>query len=64
MFTGDAIISDSGSLLVAAAPVGNPSTVVVWEVTAWDLSTPGNTWQYIAGQCKDCNGQYPITITP
>ncbi|KAG0566204.1 hypothetical protein KC19_7G045700 [Ceratodon purpureus] len=48
VFTGDAIINDSGSLLVAAAPVGNPSTVVVWEVTAWDLNTPGNTQQVSA----------------
>lgn len=48
VFTGDAIINDSGSLLVAAAPVGNPSTVVVWEVTAWDLNTPSNTQQVSA----------------
>lgn len=48
IFAGDAIISDAGSLLVAAAPVGNPSTVVVWEVTSWDLNTLGNSQAKIA----------------
>lgn len=62
VFTGDAIISDSGSLLVAAAPVGNPSTVVVWEVTSWDLNTTGNT-QQVSAKIAMGNIQSPLLTT-
>lgn len=33
MISADAIVSETGALLVAGVPIGNPSTVVVWEVS-------------------------------
>ena len=54
---------DAGSLLVAGAPVGNPSTVVVWEVTAWDLNSPGST-QQVAAKIGIGNIQSPLLATP
>jgi len=63
VFTADVTISDAGSLLVAGAPVGNPSTVVVWEVTAWDLNSPGST-QQVAAKIGIGNIQSPLLATP
>ncbi|KAG6558180.1 hypothetical protein Mapa_000361 [Marchantia paleacea] len=47
VFCADAIITDSGSLHVAGAPVGHPSTLVVWEVSPWVVN-PGGTNQQAA----------------
>lgn len=63
VFTADVTISDAGSLLVAGVPVGNPSTVVVWEVTAWDLNSPGST-QQVAAKIGIGNIQSPLLATP
>lgn len=40
---GDAIITDSGTMLVTGVPIVNPSTIVVWEV----MPGPGNGFQVI-----------------
>uniref|UniRef100_A0A0R0FX46 Mediator of RNA polymerase II transcription subunit 16 n=1 Tax=Glycine max TaxID=3847 RepID=A0A0R0FX46_SOYBN len=43
IMAGDAIITDSGTMLVTGVPIVNPSTIVVWEV----MPGPGNGFQYI-----------------
>ncbi|KAG4948442.1 hypothetical protein JHK84_041896 [Glycine max] len=43
IMAGDAIITDSGTMLVTGVPIVNPSTIVVWEV----MPGPGNGFQVI-----------------
>ncbi|CAK9198991.1 unnamed protein product [Sphagnum troendelagicum] len=62
VFSGDITVSEAGALLVAGAPVGNPSTVVIWEVTPWGLNSSGGTQQVAV---KPTVGmQLPLLATP
>ena len=33
LISADAIVNESGSLIIAGVPIGNPSTVVIWDVS-------------------------------
>lgn len=41
----DAVVNEAGALLVAGVPIGNPSTVVVWEVNPWTVNGPTGSQQ-------------------
>lgn len=49
IMTADAIITDTGTMLVAGVPIVNPSTVVVWEVTPGLGSNPQATVKMSTG---------------
>lgn len=55
----DAIVTDSGALHVAGVPIVNPSTVVVWEVTAG----PGNGFHSIP-KTSVMNSEVPPSLNP
>ena len=56
---GDAIITDSGTMLVTGVPIVNPSTIVVWEV----MPGPGNGFQVIPRTSTN-NGVPPPLSSP
>ncbi|XP_024540755.1 mediator of RNA polymerase II transcription subunit 16-like isoform X1 [Selaginella moellendorffii] len=33
IYAADVLVNDAGSLIVAGVPIGNPSTIVIWEIT-------------------------------
>lgn len=43
IFASDAIINDTGSLIVAGTPVGTPSTVIVWEISPGSVNHTGGS---------------------
>lgn len=47
LISSDAIVSETGALLVAGVPIGNPSTVVVWEVSPWCMNNQGTGQQVL-----------------
>ncbi|KAL2630105.1 hypothetical protein R1flu_014791 [Riccia fluitans] len=61
VFCADAIITDSGNLHVVGAPVGHPSTLVVWEVSPWVLNPAGASQQAVK---YTLGGQSPLAFGP
>lgn len=47
LISADAIVSESGALLIAGVPIGNSSSVVVWEVTPLSTNSQETTHQVI-----------------
>lgn len=45
LFASDAIVTETGSLIVAGTPVGTPSTVIVWEISPGAVNHPGGNQQ-------------------
>lgn len=58
IMAADAIVTDSGALHVAGVPIVNPSTVVVWEVTAG----PGSGFHSIPK--TSVNSEVPPSLNP
>ncbi|KAJ7561508.1 hypothetical protein O6H91_03G030900 [Diphasiastrum complanatum] len=48
IYVADVTVSEAGAVLVAGSPIGNPSTVVVWEVSPWGLASPNGNQQLLA----------------
>ncbi|KAH7306515.1 hypothetical protein KP509_22G016300 [Ceratopteris richardii] len=49
LISADAIVGESGTLLIAGVPFGNSSSVVVWEVTPLFVNSQGTVQQIIVG---------------
>ncbi|MCO5608735.1 hypothetical protein L7F22_062950 [Adiantum nelumboides] len=48
LMSADAIVSEAGTLLIAGVPIGNSSSVVVWEVAPISTNSQGNP-QVVSG---------------
>ncbi|XP_031121093.1 mediator of RNA polymerase II transcription subunit 16-like [Ipomoea triloba] len=58
IMAADAIVTESGSLHVAGVPIGNPSTVVVWEVS------PGPGYGFQANPKTSVRNGVPPSLSP